>query len=37
MADEVEENTPEAVHTGRDGLKRVDYKLATDKAAEMWQ
>jgi hypothetical protein len=37
MADEVEENTPEAVHTGRDGLKRVDYKLATDKSAEMWQ
>jgi hypothetical protein len=37
MADEVEENVPEAVHVGRDGLKRVDYKLATDKSAGMWQ
>lgn len=32
IAQEVEQTHPEAVRTGPDGLKRVDYKLATDEA-----
>ena len=35
LADEVEQKHPEAVMTGPDGFKRVNYDRATRKAAEM--